>query len=142
MREISQRFWDAMIIKSWQNFDDCHKLSLWALDEFGKFPKDLDLKRTANCFGGKIGVRVWVASYMPQLSEKLFAMPKEKHIELLDWLGKSKIDSKSNKGSKASKYHSEAANEFRKSNNKAIQATWSYNLEKTLNNGNRWSVVK
>ena len=142
MREISQRYWDAMIIKSWQNFDNCYKLNLWALDEFGKFPKDLGLKRTQNCFSGKNGVRVWVATYMPQLSEKLFALPKERHIELLDWLAKSKIDSKTNKESKASKYYSEARGAFTSSNKKATQATWSYNLEKTLNNGNRWNIVK
>ena len=142
MREISQRYWDAMIIKSWQNFDNCHKLNLWCLDEFGKFPSELGLKRTQNCFGGTNGVRVWVANYMPQLSEKLFALPKERHIELLDWLAKSKIDSKTSRGSRTSKYYSEAKTAFNKSDKKATQATWSYNLEKTLNNGNRWSIVK
>lgn len=142
MREVNQRFWDAMIIKAWQNFDSCHKLSLWCLDEFGKFPRELGLKRSENCFGGTAGVRVWVSTYMPQLSEKLFALPKERHIELLDWLAKSNIDSKTSKGSKASKYYSEAKNQFTASNKKATQATWSYNLEKTLNKNNRWDIVK
>lgn len=142
MREINQRFWDAMIIKSWQNFDSCHKLSLWCLDEFGKFPRDLGIKRSQNCFGGTNGVRVWVATYMPQLSEKLFALPKERHIELLDWLAKSKIDSKTSKGSKSSKYYHEARTEMLKANKKAIQATWSMNLEKNLNQNNKWNIVK
>jgi hypothetical protein len=143
MREISQRFWDAMIIKSWQNFESCQKLNMWAFDEFGKFPKDLELKRTQNCYGFKNqGVRVWVANYMPTLSAKLFALPKEKHIELLDWLAKSNVDSLSSKGSKSHKYYNEARNSMKATDIKATQATWSYNLEKTLNNSNRWSVVK
>ena len=143
MREISQRFWDAMIIKSWQNFESCQKLNMWAFDEFGKFPKDLELKRTQNCYGFKNqGVRVWVANYIPTLSAKLFALPKEKHIELLDWLAKSNVDSLSSKGSKSKKYYNEARNSMKATDIKATQATWSYNLGKTLNNGNRWSVVK
>jgi hypothetical protein len=142
MREISQRFWDAMIIKSWQNFDSCQKLSIWALDEFGEFPSKLGLKRASNCFGNSQGVRVWVASYMPQLSDKLFSLPKGKHIELLDWLEKSKIDSLTKRGSKTTKYYNEARESFRSSDKKATQATWSYNLEKNLNNSNQWSVVK
>ena len=143
MREVSQRFWDAMIIKSWQNFDDCYKLNMWAYDEFGDFPERLNLKRTKNCFGKKgHGVRVWVATYMPELNQKLFDLPKEKHIKLLDWLAKSKIDSLSTKGLRTTKYYSEAVNAFNKSNKKATQATWSWNLEKTLNNGNRWDIVK
>ena len=143
MREISQRFWDAMIIKSWQNFDSCQKLNMWALNEFGKFPKELELKRTKNCYGPKgQGVRVWVADYMPTLSAKLFALPKEKHIDLLDWLAKSNVDSLSCKGSRSHKYYNEARNAMAVADKKATQATWSYNLEKTLNNGNRWSIVK
>ena len=144
MREATQRYWDAMIIKSWQNFDDCRKLNMWALDEFGDFPEQLNLKRTKNCYGGKkgFGVRVWVATFMPKLSERLFDLPKERHIELLDWLAKSKIDSLSSKNSRVTKYYSEARNEFTASNKKATQATWSYNLEKTLNSGNRWDIVK
>ena len=142
MRKIDQRFWDAMIIKSWQNFDSCHKLSIWCLDEFGKFPSELGLKRASNCFGGTNGVRVWVATFMPQLSEKLFALPKERHIEILNWLGKSNIDSLTSKGSKTSKYYYEARSEMKKTDKKAIQATWSMNLEKNLNQNNKWNIVK
>jgi len=143
MREVTQRFWDAMIIKSWQNFDDCHKLNLWAYDEFGDFPQRLDLKRTKNCYGKKgFGVRVWVASFMPALSEKLFALPKERHIELLDWLAKNKIDSLSSRKSRVNKYYNEARHEYLAANRKATQATWSMNLEKTLNKNNRWDIVK
>jgi len=142
-REPTQRFWDAMIIKSWQNFDSCHKLNMWALDEFDSFPKDLDLKRTQNCFGHRgQGVRVWVADYMPVLSAKLFALPKERHIELLDWLEKSNVDSLTSKGSRSKKYYNEAKNATKISDRQAVQATWSWNLEKDLNKNNMWNKVK
>jgi hypothetical protein len=143
MREPTQRFWDAMIIKSWQNFDTCYKLNIWGMEEFGKFPQDLELKRVQNCFGNRgQGVRVWVAQYMPALSERLFALPKERHLEILDWLAKSKVDSLTSKGSKARKYYSEANRAMKSADKKATQKTWSDNLEKNLNRNNQWTTVK
>ena len=143
MRELNQRFCDSMIIKSWQNFDSCYKLNTWAMEEFGNYPQHLELKRTQNCYGnGTQGVRVWVAQYMPALSERLFALPKERHIELLDWLAKSKVDSLTSKGSKTSKYYSEARTAMKAAERKATQKTWSDNLEKTINRNNQWTIVK
>ena len=143
MREPTQRFWDAMIIKSWQNFDTCLKLNMWAMEEFGKYPQHLELKRVQNCFSVRgQGVRVWVAQYMPALSERLFALPKERHLEVLDWLAKSKIDSLSAKGSTTRKYYSEARTSMKAAERRATQKTWSDNLEKTLNRNNRWTTVK
>lgn len=143
MREPTQRFWDAMIIKAWQNFYSCGKLNIWAKEEFGVFPESLQLKRIKNCYGNHgQGVRVWVATYMPALSAKLFAMPKERHVELLDWLAKSKIDSLSADGSKTKKYYNEARAASNRANRRATQATWSWNLEKNMNKNNSWEKVK
>ena len=143
MRELNQRFWDAMIIKCWQNFDSCLKLNIWCYAEFGKYPQDLELKRTQNCFSLRgQGVRVWIAEYMPALSERLFALPKERHLEILDWLANSKVDSLTSKGSKSRKYYSEARSAARAADKKATQKTWSDNLEKTINRNNQWTTVK
>jgi len=143
MREPTQRFWDAMIIKCWQDFSDCQKLNTWCYAEFGKYPQYLELKRTQNCFGNRgQGVRVWVAEYMPALSERLFALPKERHLEVLDWLANSKVDSLTSKGSKSRKYYHEARTAMKAAERKATQKTWSDNLEKNLNRNNRWKVVK
>jgi len=51
MREISQRFWDAMIIKAWQDFRSCGHLYHWSMEEFGKPPEELGLKRIKNMWG-------------------------------------------------------------------------------------------
>ena len=143
MREPNQRFWDAMIIKCWQNFDSCLKLNIWCYAEFDKYPQDLELKRTQNCFSLRgQGVRVWIAEYMPALSERLFALPKERHLEILDWLANSKVDSLTSKGSKSRKYYSEARSAARAADKKATQKTWSDNLEKTINRNNQWTTVK
>ena len=142
-REPTQRFWDAMIIKCWQDFDDCQKLNNWCYAEFGVYSDRLELKRTKNCYGRRgQGVRVWVAEYMPALSERLFALSKERHIELLDWLAKSKVDSLSARGSKSKRYYNEARSAMKAADQKATQKTWSDNLEKNLNRNNQWTTVK
>ena len=141
MREPNQKFWDAMIIKAWQDFKNCGHLYHWSVAEFGKPPVELGLRRTKNMWS-KEGVRVWVAKYMPMLSAKLFALPKERHIELLDWLSNSKQDSLTTKGSRNNRYYNEARSANKISERRAIQKTWSENLEKTLNRNNQWTVVK
>ena len=91
---------------------------------------------------GKEGVRVWVATYMPILSAKLFALPKERHVEILDWLAKSKEDSLSAKGSRTHKYYNHARNANKISERRADQKNWSEDREKSLNRNNQWTVVK
>ena len=140
MREPSQRFWDAMIIKAWRDFKGTKDLYEQSIAEFGTAPWNLPLIRNKEMYGG---VRAWVATQLPLLSEKLWILPKERHIELLDWLDKSKMDCEvSMAKNKTVKYLSEARNALKKDEIKADQATWSYNLEKTINRNNQWTTTK
>ena len=138
MREPDQKYWDAMIIKAWNNFDSCAQLGTAAKYEFGAYPQELGLKRSKDCFGG---VRSWVATYMPQLSQKLWDVPKERQVELLRWLQTTNIDvGKADK--KTAKYYAEGYNMVRKNRKLMQQRTVSNNLEKTLNACNSWTKVK
>ena len=140
MREPSQRFWDAMIIKAWRDFKNTKDLHEQSVAEFGIAPWNLPLIRNKEMYGG---VRAWVATRLPLLSEKLWILPKERHIELLDWLDKSKMDCEiSMAKNKTMKYLSDARTAFKKDEIKADQATWSYNLEKTINRNNQWTTTK
>ena len=140
MREPSQRFWDAMIIKAWRDFKTTQDLYKQSIAEFGKAPWNLPFVRNKEMYGG---VRAWVASKLPLLSDKLWVLPKERHIELLDWLDKSKMDCETSMAkNKTMKYVNEARTAFKKDEKKADQATWSYNLEKTINRNNQWTVTK
>jgi len=138
MREPDQKYWDAMIIRSWNKFENCHQLSNACKDEFGVYPQDLKIKRCTEMYGG---VRAWVASRMPELSEKLWNVPKEKQVELLRWLQTTNIDI-SKKSSKQNKYESEARKNTYKNRKLLQQKTLSHDLEKTLNRNNMWQVVK
>ena len=140
MREPSQRFWDAMIIKAWRDFKTTQDLYEQSIAEFGKAQWNLPFVRNKEMYGG---VRAWVASRLPLLSDKLWVLPKERHIELLDWLDKSKMDCETSMAkNKTMKYVNEARTAFKKDEKKADQATWSYNLEKTINRNNQWTVTK
>lgn len=105
--------------------------------EFGCWPDELPLHRIEGCYGG---VRAWVASCMPSLSQKLWVTPKERAIEVLDWLGKTKVRCEYNKSAK--KHFNEARNAFKRADAAAEQHRISYNLEKLLNPMNQPNIVK
>ncbi len=140
MREPDQRFYDAMIIKCWRDFKGTKDLIDWSVSEFGRVPWQLPLVRNKHLFGG---VRAWVATRLPILNDKLWSLPPEKNIEILDWLGKTKMDcDDSVKKNRTSRYVGEARVKARKDDIRATQATWSNNLGKTISRNNQWTVVK
>jgi hypothetical protein len=138
LRAPDQKYWDAMIIRAWNKFESCAHLTIAAKLEFGKYPHELGLKRSKSCFGG---VRAWVATYMPQLSQKLWDVPKEKQVELLRWLQTTDIDvGKPDK--KATKFYREPYDKVVENRKLMQQRTISNNLEKGLNQNNSWTKSK
>jgi hypothetical protein len=138
MREINQRFWDAMIIKSWNEFGNSYLLGMACKYEFGVYPQETGLLRSTNLI--KQGTRVWVAQHLTPLSERLWITPKEKQIELLDWLEESKLDCILNK--KAKQYGVEATGKLRTNQLHLKQKRLSGEIEQSLNRNNMWKVVK
>lgn len=134
MREVSQRFWDAMVIRAWKNFDSCKKLKEQSHYEFGDFPDNLPLIRVNNCYGG---VRSWVAKELKPLSDMLWALPPSRYIELLDWLEHNKLDCATDKG--AAKYAAEGLNARYKSGKKMAHAMYEAAIYK--NQGSRMAQV-
>lgn len=138
MREINQRFWDAMIIKSWNEFGNSTALGVACKFEFGVYPQDLGLLRCANLY--KQGTRVWIANHLTPLSERLWITPKDKQIALLDWLEETKLDCLINK--KGQKYGAEAAGRLLRNKLHIKQNRLSNDMEQSLNRNNMWNVVK
>jgi len=137
MRELSQRYWDAMIIRAWNRFDNCPSLVIACKYEFGAYPHELPLLRNKNCFGG---VRAWVACELKPLSERLWITPKDRQIELLDWLGKTKLDCYRDK--KTQKYGNEAVQKTYYLRKKLQQKTFSKDVEDKFNRNGSWKIVK
>ena len=138
MREINQRFWDAMIIRSWNEFGNSYLLGTACMYEFGVYPEKLGILRCKGLI--KQGTRVWVAQHLTPLSERLWITPKEKQVALLDWLEESKLDCILNK--KAKKYGTEAASKLRTNQLHLKQKRLSGEMEQSLNRNNMWKVVK
>jgi hypothetical protein len=138
MRELNQRYWDAMIIRAWNKFDNVETLCLACKYEFGMYPNQTNLLRTKNLF--RMGTRVWVATFLKPLSEKLWATPKDQQIKLLDWLENSRLDCIRSK--KAAMYGQEAYNKLVQDRKHLKQASISRNLEETLLRNNMWNIVK
>ena len=138
MREPDQRFWDALIIRAWNNFDSCINLRVACKYEFGCYPEEASFIRTKYCYGG---VRAWVATALPKLSEKLWILPKERHVELLDWLEHTKLDCVAH-NKQSARYYREARNAAKRGDNLAEQQRISYELGKLLNPMNQFNVVK
>jgi hypothetical protein len=137
LRAPDQRFWDAMIIRAWNRFDSCKFLMFQAKLEFGDYPQSLGLIRCDNCFGG---VRAWVASELKPFSERLWITPKDKQIELLNWLGETKLNCYTDK--KTARYGQEARQKTYYLRKKLQQKTLSKDLESKLNRNNSWNIVK
>jgi hypothetical protein len=138
MREINQRFWDAMIIKSWNEFGNSTSLGVACKFEFGVYPEELGLLRCKGLI--KQGTRVWVARQLTPLSERLWITPKEKQIELLNWLEEVKLDCLVNK--KAQKYGTEATSKLYRNQLRIKQNRLSSDMEQSLNRNNMWNKVK
>lgn len=138
MREINQRFWDAMIIKSWNEFGNSFSLGMACKYEFGVYPRELGILRCEGLF--KQGTRVWVARQLTPLSERLWITPRNKQVELLDWLEEVKLDCTVNR--KADKYGQEPVGRLRRNQLHMKQSRLSYDLGKSLNPSNMWKVVK
>lgn len=123
MRKVDQRFWDAMIIKAWNDFDTCDNLMARCHAEFGDLPYNLPLIRNKEMFGG---VRSWVDLQLHSLSEKLWTLPKNRQVELLDWLSNNKLDCERYK--KAARHRAQA----RSASNRATNAYKAFRLNSEI----------
>ncbi len=134
MRKVDQRFWDAMIIKAWNDFDTCNNLMSRCYVEFGDLPYNLPLLRNKNLHGG---VRSWVDLQLHSLSEKLWILPRNRQIELLDWMENNKLDCQEYKKSK--RHSSEAKGAARRGGKSMGKAMYEMKIYK--NQGSRMAQV-
>jgi len=90
-----QEYWDACLISGWRNFHNYGRLKeRWEAITGEKLEVHRDdLKRIPKKFlPYKVGARVFVASYLPKINNRLLAQPAEKDVELLKKLQTSSYD--------------------------------------------------
>lgn len=88
-----QEYWDACLIKTWRNAGTIGDVFAMFYSIMKTFASEYELLRVPpKEIYPKIGVRVFVARYLPKINDWLWDKPREKDVELLKKLSKSKYD--------------------------------------------------
>lgn len=135
-----QKNWDAVMIKIWRNNGNLMDAMFLFNRLLGKRATDCDppLKRfPSEGFPWKVGVKVFVSSYLPKISTWLWDHEANRDIDLLkklegsnyDCLEKARMDTEQMKN-----YHDTARNK-----KKLAMASLAYS---NRNNDTNWNIVK
>ena len=92
-----QEYWDACLIKTWRqhgSFVDAVRMfkSITGIDLMVDYKPRVILRTPIKFFPAHSGMRIFVAQYLPKISDRLFDQPPEKDVLLLRKLATSKYD--------------------------------------------------
>jgi len=91
-----QEYWDACLIRAWRNFNTFYDLNRMFHSITGEWPNDLEprLLRTPKIWlPNKMGIRYYMAHFLPKINDRLLAQEPDKDVALLRKLKDSKYDS-------------------------------------------------
>ena len=136
-----QEYWDACLIRTWRKSGTLidatsmfYSITGKKLDEAGilRIPRD--------SLSWKIGVRVFMANYLPKISDRLWSQPPEKDVELLRKLSKSKYNTE--KVAYRTKHDKDLSNARRQMYRDHEKNKFEYNKVTNRNEATDWNVVK
>ena len=92
-----QEYWDACLIKTWRqygSFLDAVNMfrSITGIDLLKDYEPRTILRTPKKFLPAHVGIRIFVARYLPKISDRLFDQPPEKDVLLLRKLSTSKYD--------------------------------------------------
>lgn len=88
-----QEYWDACLIKTWRNSGNIVDAMSMFYSVTGKRITGSELLRIpAPNFPWRVGIRVFVAQFLPKINDRLWDQPPEKDVALLKKLSTSKYD--------------------------------------------------
>jgi hypothetical protein len=89
-----QEYWDACLIMAWRNFETYGQLCQKFKDIVGFYPSEHDPKllRVAEYLPPGVQARMFIASQLPKINDRLFNQEPDKDVLLLRALSKSKYD--------------------------------------------------
>lgn len=90
-QEEMQKYWDACLIRQWRKAGTVGSVFTMFKSIVGHSPQPGELLRIP-ILPPRVGVRVYVDSYLPKLSVLLWKAPPEKDVEILNKLTKSKYE--------------------------------------------------
>ncbi len=140
-----QEYWDACVIKTWRqhgSFLDAVNMfkSITGIDLMTEEGRRSVLRTPRQFFPAHSGIRLFVAQFLPKISERLFDQPPEKDVLLLRKLATSKYDVEDKAYLTASDTeHKNINNQLKRNRLKIGMSTQSVT---NRNHNTDWNVVK
>ncbi len=140
-----QEYWDACIIKTWRqhgSFLDAVIMfrSITGIDLMLEKDRRAVLRTPKHYFPAHTGIRLFVAQYLPKISDRLFNQPPEKDVLLLRKLSTSKYDVEDKAYTNALDHeHKNLSNKLKRNRLRMGSATLSV---RNRNHDTNWNVVK
>tara|TARA_R110000822_G_scaffold36783_5_gene103361 strand:+ start:2025 stop:2465 length:441 start_codon:yes stop_codon:yes gene_type:complete len=136
-----QKNWDAALIKVWRTSGNMRDAKSLFHALAGKFADDCDpplLRTPKGYFPNKVGVKVFVAAYLPKINERLWNQTPDKDVLLLRKLESSTYDTATVNMNADRELDAERARLI--ANRKRVgMSTLEYS---NRNNETNWNVVK
>lgn len=142
-----QEYWDACLIRTWRrhgSYIDAVSMfkSITGIDlmDESRYKNRTILRTPKTFFPAHTGIRIFVAEYLPKVSERLFNQSPDKDVDLLRKLSKSKYDTEEKAFTTYSdqEHKSEIARERRN----AKKVMFGLNMALNRNQATDWNVVK
>lgn len=130
-----QKYYDALLIRGWRLFQNVVDVDSSFHSIFGLYPQQAGLLRTAGY--NKMGVRHFVASYLPKINDRLLSQAPEKDVLLL-----RKLETSSYTTLKAAIEDKEVKAEARTLKRRRISIGFETLKAATRNHDTDWNVVK
>ena len=140
-----QEYWDACLIKTWRQYGsylDAVNMfkSITGIDLYRPQNPRTILRTPKKSFPVFTGIRIFVAQFLPKISDRLHDQPPEKDVLLLRKLSSSKYDVEEKAyQTSADRVHKNAQKTFHK-NTERINLQTTNIIER--NKATDWNVVK
>lgn len=95
-KEEMQKFWDAMLIRSWRQFGTVGDLRDMFESTCGVSCFEAGILRKTPPLHGRVGTRVFIAQYLPKINDRLVGQNADKDVALLRALQTSPYDTLQN----------------------------------------------
>jgi len=93
----NQEYWDACLIRCWRNFQTVQDAASMFKSICGEWPEKIEprlLRMPAQHTPRGVGIRYFVAHFLPKINDFLWDKPPEKDVDLLRALKTSQLDTR------------------------------------------------
>jgi hypothetical protein len=140
-----QEYWDACLIKTWRNYGSYLEAvnmfeSITGINLLDEHANRTILRTPKKFFPHHSGIRIFVAQFLPKISDRLFDQPPEKDVLLLKKLSTSKYDVEEK--AYTNQFDNQHKNQARSQRINQLKVGMSTQSVSSRNQATDWNVVK